>query len=225
MKRFTNPQRHSTSLSLHIKSRTTKTSMQAQQSLFQSAFKDPNQRVAHGVKKSIPFLNLWAPSPSVQRYQSAQAQERKMASATSFYDFKPLDSMFALLHISILPFPSLSLFIHHGVTKPRTANCIIVNRSSCYRERPTRAPRNLQRQGVINRQHRLEMRLHAPIRRSRDPLQKTLRLAPRPIHHPGFPLQPIRLPRAGHGRRHPIILPNQLRRLVPHNGEDGCEWR
>jgi len=65
--------------------------MQAQQSLFQSAFQDPNQRVAHGVKKSIPFLNLWAPSPSVQRYQAAQAQERSMASATSFYDFKPLD--------------------------------------------------------------------------------------------------------------------------------------
>jgi len=65
--------------------------MQAQQSLFQTAFKDPNQRVAHGVSKSRPFLNLWAPSPSVQQYQAAQAQKRTMASATSFYDFKPLD--------------------------------------------------------------------------------------------------------------------------------------
>ncbi|KAE9374911.1 glutathione peroxidase [Stipitochalara longipes BDJ] len=64
--------------------------MQAQQSLFQSAFKDPNQRVAHGVKKSIPFLNLWAPSADVQRQQE-QKRQFNMASATSFYDFKPLD--------------------------------------------------------------------------------------------------------------------------------------
>jgi glutathione peroxidase len=67
--------------------------MQAQQSLFQSAFKDPNQRTAHGVKKSIPFLNLWAPSQDVQRYQEQQKRDlNSMASATSFYDFKPLDS-------------------------------------------------------------------------------------------------------------------------------------
>jgi len=65
--------------------------MQAQQSLFQTAFKDPNQRVAHGVSKSQPLLNLWAPSPSVQQYQATQTQKRTMASATSFYDFKPLD--------------------------------------------------------------------------------------------------------------------------------------
>lgn len=65
--------------------------MQAQQSLFQTAFKDPNQRVAHGVSQSRPFLNLWAPSSSVQQYQATQTQKRTMASATSFYDFKPLD--------------------------------------------------------------------------------------------------------------------------------------
>jgi hypothetical protein len=69
--------------------------MQAQQSLFQSAFKDPNQRTAHGIKKSIPFLNLWAPSADVQKLQAEQKRDlntKKMASATSFYDFKPLDS-------------------------------------------------------------------------------------------------------------------------------------
>jgi glutathione peroxidase len=69
--------------------------MQAQQSLFQSAFKDPNQRTAHGVKKSIPFLNLWAPSADVQKLQAEQKRDlntKNMASATSFYDFKPLDS-------------------------------------------------------------------------------------------------------------------------------------
>lgn len=64
--------------------------MQASTSLIQAAFKDPNQR-ARPFKKSIPFLNIWAPSPSIQRYQIAQAQKRTMASATSFYDFKPLD--------------------------------------------------------------------------------------------------------------------------------------
>ncbi|PMD29183.1 GSHPx-domain-containing protein [Hyaloscypha variabilis F] len=93
MKRFTNPQ--SITL-LHIKAPShlhlikPKHLMQAQQSLFQSAFKDPNQRVAHGVKKSIPFLNLWAPSADVQRQQE-QKRQLNMASATSFYDFKPLD--------------------------------------------------------------------------------------------------------------------------------------
>ncbi|KAH6683896.1 thioredoxin-like protein [Halenospora varia] len=63
--------------------------MQASRSLFQTAFKDPGQKTARGVSKSTPFLNTWAPSPDVQRYQ--QAQRRNMASATSFYDFKPLD--------------------------------------------------------------------------------------------------------------------------------------
>jgi hypothetical protein len=83
--------------------------MQAQQSLFQTAFKDPNQRVAHGVSKSRPFLNLWAPSPSVQQYQAAQTQKRTMASATSFYDFKPLDSKscFPYHHLQFIG-PSIS---------------------------------------------------------------------------------------------------------------------
>jgi hypothetical protein len=83
--------------------------MQAQQSLFQAAFKDPNQRVAHGVSKSRPFLNLWAPSPSVQQYQAAQTQKRTMASATSFYDFKPLDSKscFPYHHLQFIG-PSIS---------------------------------------------------------------------------------------------------------------------
>lgn len=92
MKRFTNPPCF-TSLPNLI--RRIAPRMQAQQSLFQSAFKDPNQRTAHGVKKSIPFLNLWAPSADVQKLQAEQKRDlntKKMASATSFYDFKPLDS-------------------------------------------------------------------------------------------------------------------------------------
>jgi len=97
MKRFTNP--HGLTSILH-KTLFPRRYMQAQQSLFQSAFKDPNQRVAHGVKKSIPFLNLWAPSADVQRQQE-QKRQLNMASATSFYDFKPLDS--TSLSSSFLP--------------------------------------------------------------------------------------------------------------------------
>jgi hypothetical protein len=37
--------------------------MQAQLSLFQTVFKDPNQRVARGVSKNRPFLNLVCLSP------------------------------------------------------------------------------------------------------------------------------------------------------------------
>ena len=85
--------------------------MQAQQSLFQSAFKDPNQRTAHGVKKSIPFLNLWAPSQDVQRYQEQQKRDlNTMASATSFYDFKPLDSTCDSIPTSFM------LLLWNGVT-------------------------------------------------------------------------------------------------------------
>jgi len=65
--------------------------MQASKSLIQSALKYPNQRVLYGIRRSNPSLNICAPSPSVQRYQTALVQKRTMASATSFYDFKPLD--------------------------------------------------------------------------------------------------------------------------------------
>lgn len=75
--------------------------MQAQQSLFQTVFKDPNQRTAHGVKHSRPFLNLWAPSDDVKKYQEEIKKDQdKMASATSFYNFKPLDSMFCSISSS-----------------------------------------------------------------------------------------------------------------------------
>jgi len=65
--------------------------MQISHSLFQATFRNPNQRIAHGIKRSLPFLSIYTPSSSVQRYPIALAQKRTMASATSFYDFKPLD--------------------------------------------------------------------------------------------------------------------------------------
>lgn len=79
--------------------------MNASRSLFATAFKDQRQRPAFGIKKSIPFLNYWVPAPPQQRNEVKRSYstdtERefsrttdKMASATSFYDFKPLDSMY-----------------------------------------------------------------------------------------------------------------------------------
>jgi hypothetical protein len=63
--------------------------MFASRSLFQSAFKDSRQPLVRGLSKSRPFLNTWAPSPSLLQQRKLFAD---MASATSFYDFKPLDS-------------------------------------------------------------------------------------------------------------------------------------
>lgn len=80
--------------------------MNASRSLFATAFKDQRQRPAFGIKKSIPFLNYWVPAPAQQQsevkrsYSTDTDREEfgrttdKMASATSFYDFKPLDSMY-----------------------------------------------------------------------------------------------------------------------------------
>lgn len=78
--------------------------MQLSRSLAQAAFKDPNQKLARGVKHSRPFFNVWAPTYERQSFQRRTAtppphhrqQQRRlysnMASATTFYDFKPLDS-------------------------------------------------------------------------------------------------------------------------------------
>ncbi|KZF23552.1 thioredoxin-like protein [Xylona heveae TC161] len=67
--------------------------MQASRSLFQAAIRTPISRStgAPGIKKSYPFLNVWSYSPSPTRTGITSAHTRTMASATSFYDFKPLD--------------------------------------------------------------------------------------------------------------------------------------
>jgi hypothetical protein len=192
MKRFTNPPNLTCCpSSVLIKPTLPKASrpfMQAQQSLFQSAFKDPNQRTAHGLKKSIPFLNLWAPSQDVQRYQEQQKRYlNTMASATSFYDFKPLDSKASRPQ----PQPIPKLPLSYGVTvqpAPQSNSTInaMANHSSTNRKRRRRPSRHLQRKGRPDRQHGLEMRLHAPVRGPRVAVQEDLRLAPRPVHHSRF---------------------------------------
>jgi hypothetical protein len=60
-------------------------SMQPTRSLFQTVYKIPKQPLVRGVSKSRPFFNAWAPP-------SSTLQARAMSSATSFYDFKPLNS-------------------------------------------------------------------------------------------------------------------------------------
>jgi peroxiredoxin len=160
--------------------------MQAQQSLFQSAFKDPNQRAAHGVKKSIPFLNLWAPSQDVQRYQEQQKRDLStMASATSFYDFKPLDSTCGLNSNRLTPLLWNGVTPHHPSLQ--SVYKALANHHR-HRERRRRPPRYLQGKGRLDRQHGVEMRLHAPVPGPRVAVQEDLRLAPRPVRHPRLPL-------------------------------------
>ncbi len=49
-----------------------------------------------GVSKSRPFFNAWAPP-------SSTLHARAMSSATSFYDFKPLDSEHILYLLADVP--------------------------------------------------------------------------------------------------------------------------
>ncbi|KAI9823785.1 MAG: hypothetical protein M1832_002342 [Thelocarpon impressellum] len=62
--------------------------MQGSRSLFQTGIKIGNQQGATGIRKSRPFLNAWAPAT---QQQQQQRREQTMASATTVYDFKPLD--------------------------------------------------------------------------------------------------------------------------------------
>jgi hypothetical protein len=73
-------------------------------SLFQIVYKDPRQPLVRGVGKSRPFFNASAPPKST-------LQARAMSSATSFYDFKPLDSK---LTLSLLNFQNVAnIHLHH----------------------------------------------------------------------------------------------------------------
>ena len=69
------------------------------------------------------------------------------------------------------------------------------------------------------------MRLHAAIRRPREALQEGQGRAPGRLRHPGFPLQPVHAAGPGGQRHHPVLLPDQLRGLVPGAGQDGRQRR
>lgn len=202
--------------------------MQAQRSIFRTVYLSSSYKSARGVRTSNPLL--YKTSSSIHLPQ-AQVRTYTMASATSFYDFKPLDSKSSL-------------------SRARARSCISADCSQCRklqetiikssiypsiaqelttyphrRKRPTRPPRRLQEQSNPHCQHRLQMRFHTSIRRSRSALQKGQSHPPRRLHHSRLPLQPIRRPRAGIRRRYSEFLPNQLRCFFPYHGQDGCEWR
>jgi hypothetical protein len=131
-----------------------------------------------------------------------------MSSASTIYDFKPLDSTCALV-------PRLS-HLHPGLFAHRANQfCLTTNRA-----RQPRPPLGLQGQGRPDRQHRLQVRLHPAVRRPREAVQVAQGEARRRLCHPRLPLQPVRRPGARHQRRHRAVLPAQLRRQLPHHGQD-----
>lgn len=77
--------------------------MQARRSL-QPLFKYSTQRTVHHISRSRPVLHIRATNPSIQREQvpSLARRQTTMASATTFYDFKPLDSEFLPLDTATL---------------------------------------------------------------------------------------------------------------------------
>lgn len=103
LKRLTNPRsqkrsiqskRQSPQINPYSREDIKSSPMQTSRFLSQSAFKAPVQKTAHYVSTSRPFLKSRASTPSIQQQQQylLSAQRRNMASAASFYDFKPLDS-------------------------------------------------------------------------------------------------------------------------------------
>lgn len=121
------------------------------------------------------------PRPLRRTASSLPAATRRafanMASATTFYDFKPLDSVYSPQ--TIPPLHPLTHLLRKGRRGP---------------------PRRLQGQGRPRRQHGLQVRLHSAVRRTRDPLQERPREARRRLCHPRLPLQPVWRPGPGHRR-------------------------
>jgi hypothetical protein len=90
-----------------------------------------------------------SPAQTIQPARTSSRSLATMASATSFYDFKPKDS-------SSSPPPSLP------IPPPLTPS----------RKRLSLPPLLAQKQSRPRRQHSLEMRLHAAIRGARETLQR-----------------------------------------------------
>jgi hypothetical protein len=76
---------------------TTILQMQGSRSLFQTGIKLQGQPGATGISKTRPFLNVWSSKDNInsKKHQAAAAStsSKSMASATSIYDFSPLDSV------------------------------------------------------------------------------------------------------------------------------------
>ena len=166
-----------------------------------------------------------------------------MASATTFYDFKPLDSTSyrtppSLPYLVVLPIhvpiSTYLTYLTYPTSLPSTKPKLTREKKQKNRKRPTLPPLQPQEQSRPHRQHSLQMRLHPPVRRSRETIPESeihplylpllFLLIRGRLHHPRLPLQPIRVARSRRQRHDPILLPDQLRRFVPCTGQDGREW-
>jgi hypothetical protein len=115
-----------------------------------------------------------------------------MASATSFFDFKPKDST--------SPSSTHSACAQHLSTAPRTAAVPQTSLPShCTQLTPHRARRRIpslqaQRQSRPRRQHRVQVRFHPAICRPGEALQRPKIPIRRLLRDPRLPLQPVRWP-------------------------------
>ena len=88
--------------------------------------------------------------------------------------------------------------------------------------RPARRPVDATRQGAADRQYRQRLRLHAAVRRAREAVGGVSRPRPRRRR---LPEQPVRLAGPGQQRRDRVVLPAQLRRELPDDGQGRRERR
>ena len=72
-------------------------------------------------------------------------------------------------------------------------------------------------QALLDRQHRVEVRAHAAVRRPPAAAGSVRRTG---VHRPGIPLQPVRAAGAGQRRRDPVVLPGPLRGHLPDLRQD-----
>ena len=152
--------------------------MQASRSLFQTGIKLQGQPASSGIARTRLLLNVCNnQQPTETSTHTFQPQQRRtMASATTFFDFTPKDSICSLS----APFKN-------------TANLVFFP----LRERPTLPPFPTPQQSRSRRQYRLKMRLQNPIHRSREPQQIPLPKISQRLCPPRLPLQPIQQPRPG----------------------------
>lgn len=165
--------------------------MQAARSLFQSSTKLQGRSGRTGISKT--YLNVRCDKEQIDYTTSAPhlQQKRTMASATTFFDFTPKDSM---------PPPFTP-------SDPYTVSIL----TSLHRKRPTLPALPAPLQSPPHREHGLQMWLHPSTLLSRIPPQKSQHQVSQRLRPPRLPLQSIQQPGPRVQRRDPELLPGQLR--------------